>query len=595
MFTTSKRLVVSFLMLFLLSGCFQQKVDYRVNYDETISVSYQILIDDNYLNGFDLSKVEKNLSNNGDVDSFSLVKDNGFTGYNIKMKVVSFDRFNEQNSLKISHSTFRYRLEGFLDVKKNIYNFSDDILENSKSTLTINMPGFIDKSNAKSFGLKSVSFDLFSDTFISVSSSLVYYLFIIGGLLILILLVVFLKWRKKKLNDVKVVSLVILMLFSFSLVRAEENEDERKDLASFTVVSQGVDATIYKENGLIKYDSKEDLVGVNYLDNAYYVFLPNNRVLTGFVSVLDSYVYFSGSGRLQQGFVKIDGKKYYFDENYLMVRGPKTIDGYDYVFGDDGVLVDYFKEVDGHIVYDDPKLGCLKGYHLVQGGMRYFDDNGYMYSNWQTIDGVKKYFNNDGELVGDDVKFILDISEWNQIDWDVLGKNSSIDGFILRLGYTGSESQISKLDALFLNNLKNIKKYGFEYGIYYYGNVDSKDKALMEANFVLDVLEEYDVKPALGVYYDAEEPRIGLANYEQVIPTFLDVVKDRGYQVGVYGNVSAIDVGYLNSPLIRKYPLWLAQWYKRCDSSYEYVMWQYTSDGNIAGVDGRVDMNVLYK
>lgn len=58
------------------------------------------------------------------------------------------------------------------------------------------------------------------------------------------------------------------------------------------------------------------------------------------------------------------------------------------------------------------------------------------------------------------------------------------------------------------------------------------------------------------------------------------------------GNLSALSGGYLNTPEVKQYPVWIAQYYRICQYDEPYVGWQYASDGKVPGIKGDVDMNV---
>ncbi len=52
----------------------------------------------------------------------------------------------------------------------------------------------------------------------------------------------------------------------------------------------------------------------------------------------------------------------------------------------------------------------------------------------------------------------------------------------------------------------------------------------------------------------------------------------------------------MNSRKLEKYDKWVAQWGLKCTYSGQYSLWQYTSDGKVNGIEGRVeDMNYSYK
>lgn len=65
-------------------------------------------------------------------------------------------------------------------------------------------------------------------------------------------------------------------------------------------------------------------------------------------------------------------------------------------------------------------------------------------------------------------------------------------------------------------------------------------------------------------------------------------MEDAGYYVGIYSN---IDFLHLFNGLTDRYDLWLAQWgVSKPNKSVN--MWQYTDNGVIAGIEGKIDMNV---
>ena len=62
--------------------------------------------------------------------------------------------------------------------------------------------------------------------------------------------------------------------------------------------------------------------------------------------------------------------------------------------------------------------------------------------------------------------------------------------------------------------------------------------------------------------------------------------------MGLYGNLYMLSKGSLSFE--KNYPIWVAQYYSKCEYNGTYVGWQYTSNGHIDGIDGRVDMNIFY-
>jgi GH25 family lysozyme M1 (1,4-beta-N-acetylmuramidase) len=109
------------------------------------------------------------------------------------------------------------------------------------------------------------------------------------------------------------------------------------------------------------------------------------------------------------------------------------------------------------------------------------------------------------------------------------------------------------------------------------------------------MMKKYNIPASTFVWYDVERD-YDRSTYETVVPTFINKLKSLGYSnVGVYGSVSALDTtnGNLNSSIIKSYPIWVAQYYKKLQYSGEYKGWQYSSSATVDGINGRVDISVF--
>ena len=82
--------------------------------------------------------------------------------------------------------------------------------------------------------------------------------------------------------------------------------------------------------------------------------------------------------------------------------------------------------------------------------------------------------------------------------------------------------------------------------------------------------------------------------FVDIAETFCEKIKSNGYNnVGIYANIYWLNY-IINSPRLDKYNKWVAQWGDKCTYEKEYVMWQYTSKGQVDGINGDVDMNRYY-
>ncbi len=79
----------------------------------------------------------------------------------------------------------------------------------------------------------------------------------------------------------------------------------------------------------------------------------------------------------------------------------------------------------------------------------------------------------------------------------------------------------------------------------------------------------------------------------QIAQAFCNRMEAVGFKSGIYANLNWLN-NYLNSPSLSGYDHWVAQYNWRCDYAGSYSFWQYSSSGNVPGVNGRCDMNYCF-
>ncbi len=72
---------------------------------------------------------------------------------------------------------------------------------------------------------------------------------------------------------------------------------------------------------------------------------------------------------------------------------------------------------------------------------------------------------------------------------------------------------------------------------------------------------------------------------------FCDAVSAAGYQTVIYFNRS---LGYFSYDLsaVKDHLFWLAEYGEAPSFIYDYRLWQYTDNGAVDGVEGKVDLNI---
>ena len=218
--------------------------------------------------------------------------------------------------------------------------------------------------------------------------------------------------------------------------------------------------------------------------------------------------------------------------------------------------------------------------HNYSSNCFYYDDNGWLYYD-------------DDDYTSEqwiDVSYVQKDIDWEQV------KEAGIDHAMIRLGFRGYETGGLSLDAYFETNAKASRKAGVEAGVYFFSQAVSVEEAIEEAQFVVKNLKgkklkgpvAFDMEPIEGadrISYLTSEEKTAIAD------AFMRYIKKKGYEPMLYGNPTWLG-GSVDRTLLTDYDVWLAHYTDYTNYPYEFSMWQYTSTGTVAGIEGDVDMNV---
>lgn len=183
---------------------------------------------------------------------------------------------------------------------------------------------------------------------------------------------------------------------------------------------------------------------------------------------------------------------------------------------------------------------------------------------------------------------IVDISHHNSVDWSKASKE--IDLAIIRVQY-GSK----KIDSKYKEFVAGCKKYNIPFGHYAYGCFVSVADAIVEAK---DFLARAD-KDAKFLVLDTEDDTLdscGSAKLAEASQEFIDTLKKAGWKVGFYVSHHMYNKYGLNKVKADFY--WIPRYGKNDGQPHEKPdfpcdLWQYTDNGKVNGISGRVDLNVL--
>lgn len=215
------------------------------------------------------------------------------------------------------------------------------------------------------------------------------------------------------------------------------------------------------------------------------------------------------------------------------------------------------------------------------------DENGYM------------YYYEDEELcsyVG------VDVSDFNgYIDWQAV-KDSGVDFAMLRIGGRGYGEEGNMYDdTYFTDNLRRAKQAGLMVGAYFFSQAITAEEAEEEAEYALSLLAgaslDYPIAfdwEIIGGDEGARTDNISPDTLTACARAFCDKIKDAGYTPALYTGSQLAYYKYDLSQL-SDVDIWYAFYNDTPDFYYNYTIWQYSCTGQVAGIEGNVDLNICFK
>ena len=193
----------------------------------------------------------------------------------------------------------------------------------------------------------------------------------------------------------------------------------------------------------------------------------------------------------------------------------------------------------------------------------------------------------------------IGVSKWQGvIDWEKV-KDDGVEFAMLRAGYGQSG-----IDEQFERNAQECTRLGIPVGVYWFSYAYTTALAEREAERCLAMIAPY--KLSYPVAWDYEYDSMDYATERGIKITktlvsamaraFLNKVEEAGYYGALYANPNYL-AQYFDADLPKRYDVWLAKWpYTVPDPDAPKPeqcggMWQYTSNGAVDGINGRVDMN----
>lgn len=194
----------------------------------------------------------------------------------------------------------------------------------------------------------------------------------------------------------------------------------------------------------------------------------------------------------------------------------------------------------------------------------------------------------------DKTKIGIDVSAWQgEIDFEAV-KNAGVEFVFIRVGSTKGINGEYFLDKTFKQNIEGFNKVGIPVGIYFYSYANNRESALRDAQWVLENIKEYKID--LPVAYDWEswsfynEFHQSFYSTSMNAKTFLDEISSSGYQGILYSSKNYLEKVWFDIG----YDTWLAHYTSKTNYKGRYTFWQLCSNGRVPGINGNVDLDIMY-
>lgn len=197
---------------------------------------------------------------------------------------------------------------------------------------------------------------------------------------------------------------------------------------------------------------------------------------------------------------------------------------------------------------------------------------------------------NDNTMIG------IDVSRWQEnIDFEKV-KNAGIEFVIMRMGINSDIDKDISLDTYFKQNIEGARNAGLKIGIYVYSAATSKEKAREHAKWTIEALEGTQLD--FPIAFDWEnwskfrKYEISIHDLEETFNAFAETINASGYKTMLYSSKFYLENIWQNK---HKHPVWLAHYTNETNYQGDYFLWQMSNIGRVDGINGNVDIDILYK
>ena len=201
-------------------------------------------------------------------------------------------------------------------------------------------------------------------------------------------------------------------------------------------------------------------------------------------------------------------------------------------------------------------------------------------------------------------RYGIDVSSFQgEIDWNAVA-DDNIDFAMVRVGFRGTGTGSLNTDKYYEQNIRGAMRAGLETGVYFFAQAVTVEEAIEEADYVISLLDGLDINGPVAYDWEMHDSTYRVYGTSPEMATacavaFCERVKAAGYTPMVYAGSYVTYMKYDQGALadyISWYPEYKGSSSKRLCPTLAYHMdyWQFSSSCTVAGINGRVDMNLQF-
>ncbi|MEG0617202.1 MAG: SpoIID/LytB domain-containing protein [Oscillospiraceae bacterium] len=322
--------------------------------------------------------------------------------------------------------------------------------------------------------------------------------------------------------------------------------------------------------------------------------------------------YFVGDySYLYVGEKKIGNNYYYFDPSNgaRMLKGWRQ-DGSKWMYYPDGKLSIGFFMINSDFYYSGTDGRVQTGWMTIGNDKKYGipNEKGKWAKGWTEIDGLWYEFDQNGGFTGNTRgNKGIDVSSFQgHINWKQVADSGVTFAILRAMVWSGNASSGGYVvDPYFYENVEGAKANGVKVGAYIYSTAFNEAEIRGEVDFFVNMMAPLKASGFafdLPVYVDYEDKSIvdNIGSYDrrtELLKYEMDLISANGYHTGMYMNLNwARNIVNAASLQNQGYDLWLAQWGPNMTwTNGTPAMWQYSNNGSVPGISGRVDLDYVYK